>query len=522
VRQRWRPVWGERSTVLDHYNELFVELGALALTFRAYDTGVAFCYRLGAATVTAERTEFRFFADHAAWATYTAQGIYQKTPLSQLKPGCERPLVVEVSESCFVAIAEARLVDYARMKLAPLKETPFALVSELASPASFAKRFTTPWRVLQVAESPGKLLEGNDLFLNLNAPCAIKDTSWIKPGKAIREVTLTTEGAKRCVDFAVKRKLAYIEFDAGWYGYEYDDASDATGVHLDPRRSKGPLDLLDVVHYAKERGIGVWLYVNQRALTKQLDTVLPLYARWGIVGVKYGFVNVGGQAPTTWLHEAVRKAAQHQLMVDIHDEYRPTGYSRTYPNLMTQEGIRGDEERQPNDLTLATVFTRMLAGAADNTFCYYDSRVDTQSSHAYQLAKSVCLFSPVQFLYWYDNPSKSHDEPELAFWDALPTTWDETRVLEGKIGEFAVIARRSGTTWYVGGMTNATPRRFTLPLNFLPKDRPHTLRSFSDDPSAPTATKVRVDKQRISAPDSWQMILPERGGQALILTPETH
>ncbi len=300
------------------------------------------------------------------------------------------------------------------------------------------------------------------MILNLNDPCAIADTSWIKPGKVIREVTLTTVGGKACVDFAARHHLQYVEFDAGWYGHEYSDTADARQVNVDPKRSPGPLDLQEVIRYANERGIGIILYVNRRALERQLDEILPLYRQWGVRGVKYGFVQVGSQQWTRWLHEAVRKAAEHQLMVDIHDEYRPTGYSRTYPNLMTQEGIAGDETSPANELTLTILFTRMLAGAADNTICYYDQRVDRNASHAYQLAKAVCLFSPWQFLYWYDRPppappdkggagnadSVIGDEPELEFFDHVPTAWDDTRVLHGQIGQYAVIARRRGAEWY--------------------------------------------------------------------------
>ena len=229
-------------------------------------------------------------------------------------------------------------------------------------------------------------------------------------------------------------------------------------MNVDPKRSPGPLDLHEVIRYAGERGIGIILYVNRRALERQLDEILPLYRQWGVKGVKYGFVHVGSQTWTRWLHEAVRKAAEHRLMVDIHDEYRPTGYSRTYPNLMTQEGIAGDETSPVNQLTLTILFTRMLAGAADNTICYYDQRVDRNASHAYQLAKAVCLYSPWQFLYWYDRPPAAPqdkggagnartalgDEPELEFFDHMPTVWDDTRVLQGQIGQYAVIARRRG------------------------------------------------------------------------------
>jgi len=311
-----------------------------------------------------------------------------------------------------------------------------------------------------IAESAGKLLEQNYLIQNLNPPCEISDPSWIKPGKVIRDITLTTAGGMACIDFAAGHGMQYVEFDAGWYGPETDVASDATTVTLDEKRSKGPFDMPRLIQYGKEKGIGVILYVNRRALEQQLDTLLPLYQSWGVDGIKYGFVQVGTQEYTRWLHEAVKKTAQYKMVVDIHDEYRPTGFSRTYPNLLTQEGIRGDEESIPNSHTLTTMFTRMLAGAGDNTICYYAERVtEKMGSHGSQLAKAVCLFSPLQFLYWYDKPGIAPgknvdlkgttnmigDEPELEFFNNVPTVWDETRVLTGEISKYGVIARRSGS-----------------------------------------------------------------------------
>ncbi|MBI5381760.1 MAG: glycoside hydrolase family 97 N-terminal domain-containing protein [Opitutae bacterium] len=538
----WRPVYGERSVVRDQYRQLAVELqetaGArrrVALTFRAYNEGAAFCYTLpkqdGAerVVITKELSEFRFAADHPTWAVYTAQGEYAPVALSQVKPGCERPLTVQLADDLYAALAEARLVDYARMKFAPLAGAPHCLVSQLSSSVSGALPLTTPWRVVMVAPSPGRLLENNDLLLNLNDPCAIADTSWIKPGKVLREVTLTTVGSKACVDFAVRRNLQYIMFDAGWYGPETSDASDARGVNLDPARSKGPLDLPEVLRYAAERGIGVILYVNRRALERQADELFPLYKKWGVKGVKFGFVNVGSQQWTTWLHDTVRKAAQHQLLVDIHDEYRPTGYSRTYPNLLTQEGVAGDETTPSPRLTLTIQFTRMLAGAADNTVCYYAQRVDQMASHAYQLAKAVCLYSPWQHLYWYDRPpgapakaggaggaeSVIGDEPELKFYDRLPTVWDDTKVIHGHIGEYAVIARRRGVNWFVGAMNGNEARTLSLPLNFLEKGQRYDAYVHSDDPTATTRTRVKTERLLVSADTVLPLALPARGGQAI-------
>ncbi len=530
----WKPVYGERSVVRDRHNHATIEVRetrpprrTLQLTFRAYDEGAAFRYTiprqegLDRVTITRELTEFRFPADFAAWAVYSAQGNYEETTLSRVRRGCERPLTVRTDDGAYAAIGEARLVDYARMKFDPLKAPEPALVSALSGAVTSDTPLTTPWRFAMAGDSPGALLERNDLLLNLNDPCAIADTSWIRPGKVIREVTLTTAGGRSCVDFAVKRNLQYVEFDAGWYGNEYDDRADATAVNLDPKRSKGPLDLAEVIRYGNERGVGVILYVNRRALERQLDEILPLYRKWGVKGVKFGFVNVGPQQWTAWLHRAVRKAAENRLMVDIHDEYRPTGYSRTYPNLMTQEGIAGDETRPANSLTLTILFTRCLAGAADNTICYYDRRVDENASHAYQLAKAVCLYSPWQFLYWYDRPESSRDEPELEFYDRLPTVWDDTKVIHGRIGEFAVLARRRGDEWFVGGMNAGEARTLDVPLSFLDKGRRWTAHVYSDDPGAPTRTKVRVERFTVNAGTTLRMSMRERGGQAVRIAPAT-
>ena len=514
-------------------------LYTMNLHFRCYDEGIALCYEFpgkdtrSEVAIKSESTHFRFLRDHETWCVYSAQGEYEKKKISTMGSGVERPLTLKLDDGRYAAIAEAGLVDYARMKLARSAKDSLSVVTQLSGEVSSNLPFTTPWRVLMLAESPGKLLENNDIILNLNSPCAIEDTSWIKPGKVIREVTLTTMGGKACVDFAAEHGLQYVEFDAGWYGPEYSDDADARTVTVDPERSPGPLELREVISYAEEKGIGILLYVNRRALERQLDEILPLYRSWGVKGVKYGFVQVGSQEWTSWLHKAVRAAADQQLMVDIHDEYRPTGYSRTYPNLMTQEGIGGDETSPENSQTLTLLFTRMLAGAADNTICYYSPRVDEKATHAYQLAKAVCLYSPWQFLYWYDRPPASPgkkggaggvqnvigDEPELEFFDALPTVWDDTRVLQGKIGEYAVIARRSGEEWYIGSMNSEEPRTLEVPLDFLDKDKTYTAHIYSDDAEVNTRTRVKIERMEVNSGSVLQVELGKNGGQAVRIVP---
>ncbi|CAM4369815.1 Alpha-glucosidase, family GH97 [Zobellia roscoffensis] len=537
VNSSWKPVYGEKNSYPENYKESLIKLkgeGALYnLRVRAYNEGVAFRYEFKEAkgTIDKELTEFSVSPSATAWSSVRAQSEISKRKVTELDTVVERPLLVQLKDSLFTAIGEAALVDYARMKLRRDLDKSGTLVSELSSKVVLGNTVDkTPWRFVMAAKKPAQLLENNYLLLNINEPNKISDTSYIRPGKIIRESTLTTQGGMACVDFAVKHNLQYIEFDAGWYGNEYDDASDATTITIDPKRSKGPLDLLNVIKYAKSKNIGVVLYVNRRALEKQLDEVLPLLKSWGVSGIKYGFVNVGPQEWTVWLHDAVRKASEHNLMIDIHDEYRPTGYSRTYPNLMTQEGIRGDEESPENGEVISTIFTRMIAGAGDQTNCYFAPRVEEKmGSHASQLAKAVCIYSPWQFLYWYDRPegSKPGEEgaggtkefiqevPELAWYDALPTTWDDTHVLDGYPEEYAIIARKSNNDWFVGALSGSTGKDISFKLDFLDAGKEYEATLYSDDPNSDARTKVGIETRKVSSKDSIDHTLLANNGLAV-------
>jgi len=540
VNTTWKPVYGEKNEYPDAYNEALVTFNGLdyALRIRAYNEGVAFRYEFDdqekAVKISSEETEFNIPVDAAAWVSSRAQSEITKVKISEIEEAKERPMLLQYSESLFAAIGEAGLVDYARMKLTNKQPGKSVLTSSLEGEVTYNKAFNTPWRFVMAAVQPGEILENNYLLLNLNEENKIGDTSWIKPGKVIREVTLTTAGGMACVDFAAKHNLQFVEFDAGWYGNEYDDTSDATTITVDPKRSPGPLELKKVIDYAKGKGIGVVLYVNRRALEKQLDEVLPLLKSWGVAGIKYGFVNVGPQKWTDWLHDAIRKAAEHELMVDVHDEYRPTGYSRTYPNFMTQEGIRGDEESATNDMVINTIFTRMIAGAGDQTNCYFAERVsDKMGSHASQMAKTVCIYSPWQFVYWYDRPLGSpvkkggaggsvpviNEIPDLAFYDALPTVWDDTRVLGGYPGEYAVIARRSLNKWFLGAIAGVNEHALSVPLDFLEDGIKYKATIFKDDASLDTYTRVSISEMEVTSQSVLEQNILKQNGVAVIFEP---
>jgi len=538
VYSSWRPVYGERDEYTEVYSGKVLDIQEgdknYKINVRAYNEGIAFRFEFPdhETHIIEELTEFGLPEGAIIWASERAQSEIFKTDVTGIKEPIDRPVLIQLPDSLFLAIGEAALVDFARMKFVRSMEVPTTLQATLDGEIKFHTGSKTPWRFIMAADKPGQILENNYLILNLNQPNRIEETSWIRPGKVIREITLTTKGGIACVDFAAKHNLQFVEFDAGWYGHEYDKDSDATTISVDPKRSKGPLDLHEVISYAEGKGIGIILYVNRRALEKQLDEVLPLFRSWGIKGVKYGFVNVGSQEWTTWLHEAVRKAADHQLMVDIHDEYRPTGFSRTYPNLMTQEGIRGDEESPDNAMVLKTLFTRMIAGAGDHTNCYFNRRVDEKmGSHASQLAKLVCIYSPWQFVFWYDRPRDPETEgrgeagirgqimevPELTFIDKIPTVWDDTRVIDGYPGEFAIMARRTGNRWFVGALNGSQARDFRIPLDFLIPGLKYEATLYYDDPDIETVTRVGIDRLPVSSNECINRSIEAGNGLAIII-----
>jgi len=471
----WVPVNGENSTIRDHYNEVDIAmvkadnpLYLMAVKIRAYNEGIALCYFLPENAkgtyydITAENTEFALPEGTKAWFANWAQAEYSKLPLKDWPGENERPLTLELPNGLFATLAEAQMVDYARGKFKLSDTKPNTIVTSMFGEAQLTSPVSTPWRVIMVGERAGDLIEHNYLMLNLNEPSKIKNTSWIKPGKIMRVINLNTAAAHDVIDFAVKQNLQYILFDFGWYGNGYSVKSDITKVI--PQ-----LDMPGIIKYAGEKGIGVWLYVNQQALYLQSDSLYSIFKKWGVKGVKMGFVQVGSHRWTTWLEKNIQKAAENELMLDIHDEWRPTGEQRTWPNLMTAEGVRGNEEMPFATNNTVLPFTRLIAGPADATFCYMDKRIKT--THAHQLALSAIFFGPIQTLYWYDTPSQYHDEPELEFWRKLPTTWDETKVLQGVPGEYITTARRKGQDWFVGTVTNNDARTLKIDMSFLQKGK---------------------------------------------------
>lgn len=545
----WKPIYGERKSIKDCYNLWTVNVDKknskmkIGLEFRLYNEGVALRYNFQGGSylcIKDELTEFSFSEGTNAYYTATAEAVYELIPLKGWKGESERPLMLTLTDGTYVCLTEANVFDYVRTKFKLSDTKKNTIVTSMYGTVDEIAPYYTPWRVIMCGDTPGKILENNYIVLNLNPESKIKDESWIKPGKVMRVGDMSTENGKKIVDFAVKHNLQYVHFDAGWYGEEFSKSSDARSVYkgMDRKTNVNTLDLKEICKYAKERNVGVLLYVNQRALQQQLDEILPIYKSWGISGIKFGFVQVGSQLWTKWVHEAVKKCAEYGLMVNIHDHYRPTGVSRTYPNLMTQEGIYGNEQFPSATHNTTLPFTRFVAGAADYTICYYKqdykklmteehkSTVSPKSrilktTPAHQLALSVVFYSPLQFMYWYDKPSDSRDEPELKFFDDVYTVWDDTKVLQGEIGKYVTIARRKGKEWFIGGITNNDSCKMEISMDFLEKKQKYEAEIYTDGtPDLPTRTKVLVSKKIVKSKDVLKFDLKPSGGVAIRLLPK--
>jgi alpha-glucosidase len=348
-RGSWTNTLGERRDVPDNYNEVAVRLSRkdgrlLDVTFRAYDEGAALRYTIpnqptSEFTFSGERTEFRFPAGTYGYEEHATEGEYRRALIAEFEPWVERPVTVELPDGRWAALAEAANLAYPRMLLSPLSGVPGALVSALGGTTAntvsreFAQKHdptaklrageSTPWRMFVVGTRAGDLLERNYLMLNLNEPSALADISWIKPGKAMRDTLLTTANSKAIIDLAATAGLSFVHLDWKWYGgVEYEAAGDTT--------VRAPnLDIPEIVRYGREKGVGLILYIDRRQAMQRRDKIFKQMEDWGVVGVKIGFVDVGPQAATAWITETIQKAAEHHLMLNIHDGYRGTGLNRT-------------------------------------------------------------------------------------------------------------------------------------------------------------------------------------------------
>ncbi len=392
----------------------------------------------------------------------------------------------------------------------------------------------SPWRVLLIGAHPGDLVE-SDLVMNLSEPCAIADTSWIKPGKCAwdhwwsSEVKMDTPTVKRYIQFAADMGFPYQLIDWTWYGDFNSSSSDITHI-------TSSIDMPELLRFAKERNVRLfdWLHssdVDMKLKIGKLDEAFALYEKWGLAGVKIDFMNRDDQEMVNWYHTVIKLAAMHHLMVDFHGAYKPTGTQRAYPNQITREGVMGEEYDKfstgvtpEHDCTLP--FTRMLAGPMDYTPGGFLNRskdrwkrtspTEVMGTRCHELAKFVIFDSPLTVLC--DDPEHYYNQPGLEFLRVVPTVWDDTKIVDGSVGEFILSARLSGRDWFLGGITNWSARTVKIPLTFLGKGS-YAAHIFSDAADAgENAEHLTESTRTVTSSELLTVSMASGGGIAVQFT----
>jgi len=565
--QMLRPVVRhKRAEIRDHYNERRIDFqGGYALLVRVFDDGIAYRFATsltGEITIKDEQASFRFaddglvfFPEEESLMSHQER-LYKRLRISEIAAPrfSSLPALVQVPNGPNVVITEADLLDYAGMDLTAEGSAnglrglfpQYPLKTRLARDRNenvveradyIAKTRGTrefPWRVLVIASDDRGLIE-TDIIYRLASESALTDTSWIKPGKVAWDwwnannlygvpfrAGINTDTYKYYIDFASAHGIEYVILDEGWYKLG-DLLAVVPAINMDA-----------LTAYAREKKVGLILWVIWKTLDQQMEPALDQFAKWGVKGIKVDFMQREDQWMVNYYERTAREAAKRKLLVDFHGAYKPTGLYRTYPNIVSNEGVKGlehskwGEEASP-DNAVTWPFLRMLAGPADYTpgaminaakadFKPIYNRPMSQGTRCQQLAMYVVYESPLQMLA--DSPSNYLKELEsLEFLSAVPTVWDETRVLDAKVGEYILIARRKGREWYVGAMTSWTARDLEVDLSFLGGG------AFQADiyRDGPNADRVGVDyrreKQAITGAARVKIHLVPGGGWVARITP---
>ena len=561
VDRMLRPVAPtKRAQVRDHFNERRFDFrGDYSVIVRVFDDGVAYRFatrRSGEITVASEQATFRFAGDPLLYFPEETslishqERLYRKLRISEVNAAqfASLPTLVALDGGTKIAITEADLFDYPGMDVKaggqgslvgmfpayPIKtQMDRDRTENVTERADYIARTKGtrefPWRTLVIAEHDAALLEG-DIVYRLASPTTLTDTSWIRPGKVAWDwwnynnlygvpfrAGVNTDTYKYYIDFAAENGLQYVILDEGWY--ELGNLMKVVPA----------IDMETLAAYAKQKSVGLIMWVVWKTLDEQMQPALDQFAKWGVKGIKVDFMQREDQWMVNYYERVARQAASRKLLVDFHGAYKPTGLYRTWPNVVTSEGVLGLEHDKWStdsspDHTTTFPFIRMLAGPVDYTpgaminatktdFKPIFNRPMSQGTRCQQLAMYVVLESPVQMLA--DSPSNYRKEPEsLAFLSKVPTVWDETRVLSAAIGEHILLARRSGNDWYVGAMTNWTARDLELDLSFLGNGT-YDAEIFSDGPNADrAAVDYARSKQRVSPSDRMKIHLAPGGGFA--------
>ena len=557
------PVKIKSSEIPDQYNEIKIDFeGGYFLIFRAYNDGVAYRFVTDInkeIEVTIEEVQFNFPENHSiyfpeedSFITHSER-LYKYLKLNQISDSnmCSLPTLIDISNGPKVLITEADLKDYPGLYLRgnsnqsltglfpayvledKMSDDRNPVVTKRADYiAKTNGKRSYPWRTLIIAEKDGDLIKSQMVY-KLAGPCKIEDTSWIKPGKIAWDwwnanniygvdfkSGVNTETYKYYIDFASKYGIEYIILDEGWY---------VLGDLLD---AVDDMDIEELFRYAKSKNVKIIPWVIWKTLDDQLPQAMEQFEKWGAAGLKVDFMQRDDQWMVNYYYKIAAETAKRKMLVDFHGAYKPTGLQREFPNFITNEGVQGNEHSKWSDTetpehNVTIPFIRMAAGPMDYTpgaminaqqrnFNDVFERPMSMGTRCHQLAMYVVFESPLQMLC--DSPSNYLKEPEcMEFLSEVPTVWDQTKVLDAKVGDYVIIARRNEDKWYIGAMTDWTAREFTIDLSFLSPGQ-HTMKLYRDGVNADRyASDYKMETIKITANDKLEIKLAQGGGFAAII-----
>jgi alpha-glucosidase len=573
INETWDRICGKSKKVINNCNEMIVKLEEttelhrkIDIYFRAYNDGIAFKYFLPEQPefkdieLTSERSEFHFNWDFNIWAAISPgyitdqEFIFKNMNINNItaKNIVGQPVIIPTG-SCYLAISESNVRNWAGMFLTA-GSTQNSLVTRLSprldGSGLLAKATTpaySPWRVVMIAEKPGNLLE-SDIIQNLSEPSEIKDPSWIKPGKCAWDswwscgyapevdykMGSNTKSIKYYIDFAAEMGFPYMLVDEGWCN-DYWSRPDLKS-QSDITNSTKNVNMTEILSYAKQKKVRLLLWVSTESLKQQMAKAFDVYEKWGIAGVKVDFSMRDDQETLEFFYKTAQEAAKHHLLVDFHGSHIPTGITRTWPNVINSEGVYGNEHNKwgIDQLTTAThnvtiPFTRMLLGPMDYTpVAYrnvtlnnYKPNSDTTdgtfvvSTRCHQLAMMVVYESPLEVLA--DAPYSYRGQAGVDFIKLVPTNWDETKVLNGEIGNFITIARRDGNDWYIGSMNGSKQRTIEVSLSFLSEGK-YTATIWCDTyETMDFPDRLRKEKIFVTKNDVLKIKMTSGGGEVVVL-----
>lgn len=568
--ETYRPIVGKHEAIEAHYQQVKISLATRSeptylvnLVFRAFDNGVAFRYELpqqpnlNDITITREMTGFKMANSFQAWVlpldgfNTSYEANYQPTVVNRIDPKTliGLPLTLMAQDQHTLAITEANIQNYAGMYLRRDPQDSLLLRTILApwpSDTTIKVKGTlplvSPWRVIMLGQSPGALIE-SELISNLNDPCVLPNTEWIHPGlvawdwwanQIVKKVPfkggMNTRTLLHYIDFAAEMGWEYMLIDAGWYGAHNDPTADIT-------RPIAAVNLPRIIRDANKRKVGILLWLNWQNVERQMKVAFPLYEKWGVRGIKVDYMNRDDQWMVNFYQRVVALAAKHHLVVDFHGAFKPDGSQRTWPNLLTREGVLGLEYSKwsprvtpEHDVTLP--FTRMLAGPMDYTpgafrnaarpedFSFTGEPM-SQGTRSHQLAMYIVYESPLQMCV--DYPAAYRKQPGIEFLRYVPANWHDTRVLAGKIGDYVTIVRRFGNEWYLGSMTDWEPRSFEITLDFLGRGA-YLAQIYADnlEPDKLATEPLIYEEKTVTPEAKLTLNLASGGGCAIRFKPQNN